>query len=105
MRLLTSGGCCLLDPELYGSYSGVMNKRTMKLAHKGSEEARNELPTLLEEAEGGRTTIITRRSRPVAALVPLTHAVQAASAIAINADALITHDRDFSRVQSLRVLP
>jgi prevent-host-death family protein len=43
----------------------------MKIVHKGSEEARNELPTLLEEAEGGRATIITRRGRPVAALVPL----------------------------------
>jgi prevent-host-death family protein len=47
-----------------------MSKRTMKIAHKGSDEARNELPTLLDEAEGGRTTIITRRGRPVAALVP-----------------------------------
>jgi predicted nucleic acid-binding protein len=35
----------------------------------------------------------------------LPDAVQAASAIAINADALITHDRDFSRVRSLVVLP
>ena len=43
----------------------------MKIVHKGSEEARNELPSLLEEAEGGRATIITRRGRPVAALVPL----------------------------------
>jgi prevent-host-death family protein len=43
----------------------------MKIVHKGSEEARNELPTLLEEAQRGRTTIITRRGRPVAALVPL----------------------------------
>jgi prevent-host-death family protein len=42
-----------------------------KLVHKGSEEARNELPSLLEEAAGGRATIITRRGRPVAALVPL----------------------------------
>lgn len=31
-------------------------------------------------------------------------AVQAASAIAIGADALVTHDRDFSRIASLRVL-
>jgi predicted nucleic acid-binding protein len=31
-------------------------------------------------------------------------AVQAASALAINAAALITHDRDFSRVRALRVL-
>lgn len=31
-------------------------------------------------------------------------AVQAASALAINAAALVTHDRDFSRVKSLRVI-
>lgn len=36
----------------------------------------------------------------------LADAVQAASALAINADALVTHDRDFSRVrEALRVLP
>ena len=34
----------------------------------------------------------------------LADAVQAASAVAINADALVTHDRDFSRLSSLRVL-
>jgi predicted nucleic acid-binding protein len=34
----------------------------------------------------------------------LADAVQAASALAVNAFALVTHDRDFSRVQSLRVL-
>jgi prevent-host-death family protein len=48
-----------------------MSKTTMKIAHKGSEEARNALPKLLQDAEGGRATIITRRGRPVAALVPL----------------------------------
>jgi predicted nucleic acid-binding protein len=31
-------------------------------------------------------------------------AIQAASAMAINADALLTHDRDFSRVKTLTVL-
>ena len=31
-------------------------------------------------------------------------AIQAASAIAVNADALVTHDRDFSRVKTLTVL-
>jgi len=31
-------------------------------------------------------------------------AIQAASALAINADALVTHDRDFGRVRILRVL-
>jgi predicted nucleic acid-binding protein len=35
----------------------------------------------------------------------LADAVQAASAIVINADALVTYDRDFSKVRSLRVLP
>lgn len=34
----------------------------------------------------------------------LPDAVQAASALAIDADALATHDRDFSRVSSLRIL-
>jgi predicted nucleic acid-binding protein len=34
----------------------------------------------------------------------LADAVQAASALAINAEALVTHDRDFSRVHALRVI-
>src|ERR1700688_1790675 len=34
----------------------------------------------------------------------LPDAVQAAAALAINADALVTHDRDFSRLKSLRVI-
>jgi predicted nucleic acid-binding protein len=34
----------------------------------------------------------------------LPHAIQVASAIAVNADALVTHDRDYSRVKSLPVL-
>ena len=34
----------------------------------------------------------------------LPDAIQLASALAINADALITHDRDFSRVRGVRVL-
>jgi predicted nucleic acid-binding protein len=34
----------------------------------------------------------------------LPDAVQAASALAINAAALVTHDRDFSKVKSLRVI-
>jgi len=35
----------------------------------------------------------------------LADAMQAASSISINADALVTHDRDFSRVHTVRVLP
>lgn len=34
----------------------------------------------------------------------LADAVQAASALSINAAALVTHDRDFSRIRSLRVI-
>lgn len=34
----------------------------------------------------------------------LADAVQAASALAINAAALVTHDRDFARVHSLRII-
>ena len=34
----------------------------------------------------------------------LADAVQLASALAINADALVTHDRDFSRVKGLRII-
>lgn len=42
-----------------------------KAREKGAEEARNQLPQLLEDAASGRATVITRRGRPVAALVPL----------------------------------
>ena len=42
-----------------------------KVEHKGVEDARNQLPKLLEAAAQGQTTVITRRGQPVAALVPL----------------------------------
>ena len=38
---------------------------------KGAEEARNRLSELLEAAEKGRVTIITKRGRPVAVLAPV----------------------------------
>lgn len=41
------------------------------LQHKGAEEARNQLPALLAQAEKGRATIITRHGRSIAALVPV----------------------------------
>ncbi len=41
------------------------------MGRKGAEEARNSLPQLLEAAEKGESTIITRHGRPVAALVPV----------------------------------
>ena len=45
-----------------------------KLHRKGAEEARNQLPALLAEAEKGRTTIITRHGRSIAKLGPVTGA-------------------------------
>jgi prevent-host-death family protein len=41
------------------------------VSRKGAEEARNQLPDLLAAAERGRSTIISRHGRPVAALVPI----------------------------------
>ena len=38
---------------------------------KGAEEARKQLPDLLDAAENGESTIITRHGRPVAAIVPV----------------------------------
>jgi prevent-host-death family protein len=42
-----------------------------KATRKGAEEARTQLPALLEAAEKGHSTIITRHGRPIAALVPV----------------------------------
>ncbi len=41
------------------------------MTRKGAEEARNQLPHLIEEAAKGRSTIITKHGRPVAALVSI----------------------------------
>ena len=41
------------------------------MLRKGAEEARNRFPQLLEAAEKGESTIITRHGRPVAAVVPI----------------------------------
>lgn len=41
------------------------------MIHKGAEEARNQLPHLLDAAEKGESTIISKRGRPVAVLTPI----------------------------------
>ena len=48
------------------------------MIHKGAEEARNQLPHLLEAAEDGQSTVITKHGRPVAALVPIGDYIAAA---------------------------
>lgn len=40
-------------------------------ARKGVQAARSELAALLAEAEKGRTTLITRHGRPIAAIGPV----------------------------------
>ena len=57
-----------VDQYLYRLYSlPYMSTAT----RKGVEEARNQLPKLIEAAEAGQATVITRHGRAVAALVPL----------------------------------
>ena len=48
-----------------------MEPEIRKVTHKGAEEARSQLPHLLEAAEEGQSTVITRHGRPIAALVPI----------------------------------
>jgi prevent-host-death family protein len=43
----------------------------VSIRRKGAEAARNQLPALLAEAAQGRTTVITRHGRSVAAIVPI----------------------------------
>ena len=42
-----------------------------KIRRKGAEQARAELPALLADAASGRSTIITKHGRSIAALVPI----------------------------------
>jgi prevent-host-death family protein len=39
--------------------------------HKSAEEVRNQFSDLLAAAEKGRSTIVTKHGRPVAALIPI----------------------------------
>ena len=42
-----------------------------KSRQRGAEDARNQLPALLTAAANGQPTIITKRGKPVAALMPI----------------------------------
>lgn len=50
---------------------------------KGSEEARKNFPELIARAGQGEVTVITRRNRPCAAIVPFTDAMKKTSGIRI----------------------
>jgi antitoxin (DNA-binding transcriptional repressor) of toxin-antitoxin stability system len=45
-------------------------KPTSKIVSKGAEEPRKQLPAILAAAAAGRTTVITRHGREIAAVVP-----------------------------------
>lgn len=45
-------------------------RKPVRPAATGAEKAREQLPAILDAAAAGRTTIITRRGRAVAAVVP-----------------------------------
>ncbi|HEX7323769.1 MAG TPA: hypothetical protein VF292_00245 [Rhodanobacteraceae bacterium] len=46
-------------------------KRRTQIRSKGTDEARQHLPAILADAAAGRATIITRRGREIAAVVPI----------------------------------
>ena len=47
-----------------------------QVERKETEEARRQLPELLEAAQQGQSTIITKHGRPVAVLIPVDEFVQ-----------------------------
>lgn len=52
-------------------------KPSRKPISKGAEEARQQLPAILAAAAAGRTTVITRHGREIAAVVPASAIKQA----------------------------
>lgn len=50
-------------------------KQPPRPASTGAEKAREQLPAILDAAAAGRTTLITRRGRAVAAVVPAEQAL------------------------------
>ena len=55
---------------MYGLYSITMTRIQRYIHTTGAEQARKQLPALVAAAAQGRTTIITKHGRAVAAVVP-----------------------------------
>ena len=55
-----------LAAEPYGPYTSVMAKKSY-----GAEEARTLLPELIERAHRGERSVITKRGKPYAEVVPV----------------------------------
>jgi prevent-host-death family protein len=60
-----------LDRKLYSAVQFAPRSSLKRVVRKGAEEACKQLPDLLEAAEEGRSTIITKHGRAVAALMPV----------------------------------
>jgi len=58
----------MICTALYSCWRDADMSRT---GRKGAEEARNQLPDLLDAAQNGRSTIVTKHGRPIAAIVPI----------------------------------
>jgi hypothetical protein len=72
-----------------------------KPIRKSAEEARNQLPDLLEAAQKGRSTIINRgRVEAFGAKI----VAERFAIFVTNGTDRVMHDRDFSRVKPLRVI-
>jgi prevent-host-death family protein len=54
-----------------------------RIPKEGSEEARKRLPTLLERANRGKPTLITKRGVPYAAIMPVNALVRQQAGISI----------------------
>jgi len=72
-------------------------EETLTRRYRGILESWQVLDLTADIAEGAARLRASLRLK-------LADAVQVASALSINADALVTHDRDFSRVRALRVI-
>ena len=81
------------DPE--DDRDGGLATRHSELASRYAEVFHSWRIVDLDDAIASRAARLRARYR-----LQLPDAVQAASALAINADALVTHDRDFSRLES-----
>lgn len=60
----------VIDVAPYSLYSVGMTRANRQAHTTGAEEARKQLPAIVAAAAGGRTTIITKHGRAVAAVVP-----------------------------------
>lgn len=54
-----------------------------RIPKEGSEEARKNLPAILERAHRGKATLITKRGKPYAAIMPIAALVRQQAGISI----------------------